>query len=66
MEYVAKTAEVESTKAKIRLKRAWRAFNIPEEDFAAIEVYLAKKVPLTIRVDIQDLFPYLIKDPFYR
>ncbi|KAL8269808.1 hypothetical protein Esti_006262 [Eimeria stiedai] len=66
MEYVAAMAEIESASAKARLKRAWSAFNIPEEDFSAIELYLAKKVPLTIRVDIQGLFPHLLHDSFYR
>ncbi|OEH80497.1 hypothetical protein cyc_04114 [Cyclospora cayetanensis] len=66
MEHVARIAEVESTAAKARLKRGWGVFDIPEADFSAIEVYMAKKVPLTIRVDIQELFPFLLKDPFYR
>lgn len=66
MERVAASAETQSTLAKERLKKAWRHLNVLEKDFSAIEVYLAKKVPLTIRVDIRGLFPYLIHDPFYR
>lgn len=66
MEYVASTSETQSAAAKIRLKKAWGLFNIPEEDFSAIELYLAKKVPLTIRIDIQGLLPHLMNDPFYR
>ncbi|KAL8439092.1 hypothetical protein Efla_003139 [Eimeria flavescens] len=66
MQYVANVAEVESPAAKARLMKAWSVYNIPEADFVAIEVYLAKKVPLTIRLDIQNLFPHLLYDPFYR
>lgn len=66
MQSVAENSQVESIAAKARLERSWRVFNISDEDFSAIEVYLAKKVPLTIRVDIQNLFPHLIRDPFYR
>lgn len=66
MQYVAETSEIESAAAKARLERSWRVFNISDEDFSAIEVYLARKVPLTIRVDLRELFPYLIRDPFYR
>lgn len=66
MEYVAATSATQSSEAKERLKKAWKAFNISENDLSAVEVYLAKKVPLTIRVDIQSLFPYLLGDPFYR
>ncbi|CDJ60746.1 hypothetical protein, conserved [Eimeria maxima] len=66
MEYVASVGENASAAAKDRLKRTWRGFNISEQDFSMIEVYLAKKVPLTIRIDIQGLVPYLMNDPFYR
>lgn len=66
MEHVAFNSETESAAAKARLEKTWRGFDISEEDFTKIEVYLAKKVPLTIRIDIQGLFPYLMKDPFYR
>lgn len=66
MEYVASTSEAQSAAAKTRLKKAWGLFNVQEEDFSAIELYLAKKVPLTIRIDIQGLLPHLMSDPFYR
>ncbi|CDJ36236.1 uncharacterized protein EMH_0053010 [Eimeria mitis] len=66
MEYVASNSEAESAAAKARLQKSWAVFNISDQDFSKIELYLAKKVPLTIRVDIQGLFPYLIHDPFYR
>ncbi|CDJ45752.1 hypothetical protein, conserved [Eimeria brunetti] len=66
MEYVASTSETESAAAKARLINTWGVFNISEQDFSKIELYLAKKVPLTIRIDILGLFPYLLHDPFYR
>ncbi|CDI75712.1 hypothetical protein, conserved [Eimeria praecox] len=66
MEYVASISEHESAAAKIRLKKTWGAFNISDQDFSQIELYLTQKVPLTIRIDIQELFPHLLHDPFYR